>query len=59
MDASARLTFNTKVLKRHDPLIVDIVESASFVVLYEHSDQQWVRIGCEGYTRATHKLVLR
>jgi hypothetical protein len=41
MDASARMAFNMKVLRRHDPAIEDIIESASFVVLYSH-DGEWV-----------------
>ena len=45
MDASARLAFNMKVLRRHDASIDDILESASFVVLYEHTDDGWVRAG--------------
>ena len=50
MDASARLAFNMKVLRRHDASIDDILESASFVVLYEHTDDGWVRAGgaCDG-----------
>lgn len=36
-----------KVLRRHDPLIVDIIESASFVVLYSH-DGEWTKTGIEG-----------
>lgn len=47
MDPSARMAFNMKVLRRHDPLIVDIIESASFVVLYSH-DGEWTKTGIEG-----------
>lgn len=41
MDADARLNLNMNVLKRHDPSITEIMESASFVVLYSH-DKEWV-----------------
>jgi hypothetical protein len=33
--------FNMRVLKRHDAYIEDIIESASYVVLYSH-DREWV-----------------
>jgi hypothetical protein len=39
-----------KVLRRHDPLIEDIIESASYVVLYSH-DGQWVS-GKKEYDRS-------
>lgn len=42
-----RDAFNMKVLKRHDPGIVDIVGSAAFVVLYELEDE-WTKSGIEG-----------
>lgn len=51
-----RDAFNMKVLKRHDPGIVDIVGSAAFVVLYELEDE-WTKSGIEGpmflYRRST------
>lgn len=46
-DADARLRFNMKVLKRHDPTIVNIVESASYVTLYQHDGEEWVRYACD------------
>lgn len=46
MDASARLAFNMKVLKRHDPAIEDIIDSVSYVVLYS-LDDEWVRTAAE------------
>lgn len=46
-----RDAFNMKVLKRHDPDIIDIVGSAAFVVLYEH-DEEWVSVRMASPRRA-------
>lgn len=45
---SARTAFNLKVLRRHDPSIVTILETASFVVLYNYNDGEWTKTGVEG-----------
>ncbi|PWN51298.1 PH domain-like protein [Violaceomyces palustris] len=47
MEEDARLAFNVKVLRRHDPSITEIIESASFVVLYSHQNE-WTKTGVEG-----------
>ncbi|UZJ54665.1 hypothetical protein CBS101457_003985 [Exobasidium rhododendri] len=47
MEDSARHQINMKVLRRHDKAIVDIIESASFVVLYSHNGE-WTKTGIEG-----------
>ncbi|SPO23771.1 related to decapping enzyme [Ustilago trichophora] len=44
----ARTAFNLKVLRRHDPSIVSIVETASFVVLYNYNGGEWTKTGVEG-----------
>ncbi|SJX63182.1 related to decapping enzyme [Sporisorium reilianum f. sp. reilianum] len=44
----ARSSFNLKVLRRHDPSIVEIVEIASFVVLYNYNSGEWTKTGVEG-----------
>lgn len=44
----ARSSFNLKVLRRHDPSIVEIVETASFVVLYNYNGGEWTKTGVEG-----------
>lgn len=44
----ARASFNLKVLRRHDPSIVSIVETASFVVLYNYNGGEWTKTGVEG-----------
>lgn len=44
----ARTAFNLKVLRRHDPSIVTIFETASFVVLYNYNDGEWTKTGVEG-----------
>ncbi|SOV08901.1 related to decapping enzyme [Ustilago sp. UG-2017a] len=46
--SEARSNFNLKVLRRHDPSIVGIVESASFVVLYNYNSGEWTKTGVEG-----------
>lgn len=45
---SARTSLNLKVLRRHDPSIVTILETASFVVLYNYNDGEWTKTGVEG-----------
>lgn len=47
---SARTAFNLKVLRRHDPSIVSIISTASFVVLYlfNSSSSEWTKTGVEG-----------
>ncbi|EPQ27474.1 uncharacterized protein PFL1_05012 [Pseudozyma flocculosa PF-1] len=47
MTTEAKTAFNLKVLRRHDPTIVDIIDSASFVVLYNHQSE-WTKTGVEG-----------
>ncbi|GAK65802.1 uncharacterized protein PAN0_010c4023 [Moesziomyces antarcticus] len=44
----ARTSFNLKVLRRHDASIVEIVETASFVVLYNYNGGEWTKTGVEG-----------
>ncbi|CDS00461.1 hypothetical protein [Sporisorium scitamineum] len=44
----ARSSFNLKVLRRHDSSIVEIVETASFVVLYNYNNGEWTKTGVEG-----------
>lgn len=44
----ARSSFNLKVLRRHDASIVEIVETASFVVLYNYNSGEWTKTGVEG-----------
>ncbi len=39
----ARTAFNLKVLRRHDPSIVTILETASFVVLYNYNNGEWTK----------------
>lgn len=46
--AEARSSFNLKVLRRHDPSIVSIFETASFVVLYNYNNGEWTKTGVEG-----------
>ncbi|SPC65993.1 related to decapping enzyme [Ustilago sp. UG-2017b] len=46
--SEARSNFNLKVLRRHDPSIVGIIESASFVVLYNYNSGEWTKTGVEG-----------
>ncbi|KAK9895136.1 hypothetical protein P389DRAFT_89061 [Cystobasidium minutum MCA 4210] len=54
-----RLQLNLKVLQRHDPSIVEILDSTSYVVLYKYvpapnadaedpADMQWVKTSIEG-----------
>ncbi|KAN0065734.1 hypothetical protein ACQY0O_000864 [Thecaphora frezii] len=47
MTTAAKTAFNLKVLRRHDPSIVEIIDSASFVVLYNHQ-AEWTKSGVEG-----------
>lgn len=44
----ARASFNLKVLRRHDASIVEIFETASFVVLYNYNGGEWTKTGVEG-----------
>ncbi len=46
--SEARSSFNLKVLRRHDPSIVEIFETASFVVLYNYNNGEWTKTGVEG-----------
>lgn len=46
--SEARSNFNLKVLRRHDPSIVEIIETASFVVLYNYNSGEWTKTGVEG-----------
>lgn len=39
---------NLKVLQRHDPSIVSIVDSATYVVLYAYDGEDWIKEGIEG-----------
>lgn len=49
---------NLKVLQRHDPSIVDIIESATYVVLYHYEDDGWKKEGIEGSMFIYKRLVL-
>lgn len=46
-EAEARTAFNLKALRRHDSSIVQIVETASYVVLYNYVGE-WTKTGVEG-----------
>lgn len=39
---------NLKVLQRHDPSIVSIIDSATYVVLYHYEPDGWKKEGVEG-----------
>ncbi|GAA5899803.1 uncharacterized protein JCM6883_005992 [Sporobolomyces salmoneus] len=43
-----RQQLNLKNLQRHDPLISEIVTSASYASVYENYGEQWVKTGVEG-----------
>lgn len=44
MDETTRRKFNERVLAKHDPNAHSILVMASFVVLYKHEADQWVRL---------------
>jgi hypothetical protein len=56
-ELSSRL--NLSVLRRHDPSIVEIVDSTSYVALYQHTTE-WHKTGVEGtlflFKRSRHPL---
>ena len=39
---------NLKVLQRHDPSIISIIDSATYVVLYHYDGDDWQKEGIEG-----------
>ncbi|CEQ40994.1 SPOSA6832_02670 [Sporobolomyces salmonicolor] len=43
-----RAQLNLKNLQRHDPLITEIVTSASYASVYENTGEDWVKTGVEG-----------
>ncbi|GAA96130.1 uncharacterized protein L969DRAFT_44102 [Mixia osmundae IAM 14324] len=45
---NAKLALNLKTLRRHDPSIIEILDSSSYVVLYRHADGAWTKTGVEG-----------
>ncbi|KAF9205087.1 hypothetical protein BGZ59_000684 [Podila verticillata] len=50
MNKSARKAVNLSVLQRHDPHITDIIDSSSYVVVYnfDEASQAWTKKGVEG-----------
>ncbi|GAA5965968.1 hypothetical protein JCM21900_004709 [Sporobolomyces salmonicolor] len=43
-----RAQLNLKNLQRHDPLITEIVTSASYASVYENTGEDWAKTGVEG-----------
>ncbi|KAF9168566.1 hypothetical protein DFQ26_005597 [Actinomortierella ambigua] len=59
MNKAARKAVNLSVLKRHDPNIAEIIDTSSYVVVYQFDEasQSWTKKGVEGtmfvFTRTT------
>ncbi|KAJ3263575.1 mRNA-decapping enzyme 1B [Chytriomyces hyalinus] len=67
MDYQERKAHNLKVLKRHDPLVTDILDSTSHVVVYDFDEakQSWNKKGIEGTlfivqrnSRVRHRMLI-
>jgi mRNA-decapping enzyme 1B len=58
MDSQKRKQLNMQVLKRIDPLIVDILDQSAHVVLYDFQENSWKKLGVEGtlfvYVRSSY-----